>query len=518
MAHSDALSTEPLHKRKRDADDNGQQPRDRIPQPPPPQSGNGAHINYLSRASSARLKLIQGDGEVFSDVLSLIGDYEGVLSRHESLAGNLGAKLTGPRLVRAMEGLFEDPIRITRRDPYTSEPVAWLDVVQFAKSNPNEFTLMSSPDRGRYCAFYLKGNQVEITEDDWRLIMSGTLDRFNLCPPHPLEEDENSELATLEILELRLQVLIKRADEVARKARQLNYHLSGRKAAINSRRTVSSPPARNAGFQPLNHQHSQISSPKSTYDLHADLLQQFTSSQPPRISAQNPISLPTTPIIQHGPFNLKMAAQPVHPQSSRPSPGGSDSQQTQQRSVTQSYDPADAHRPLITARVEKCRRLRVQCTKHLTACQGCTKKHAKCSWKGMMDEEVAWLKREAGSSGEATEADEGGSGSGGRTPDLQPPVNSNIAPTLPTRYGEQVDTRTAAPINSNGDGVGTGDLRAHERNIMDFGLREQRPSSPSRADHYRLSHMANVALGAETGEQHQHLQNANLRGNSAPRD
>lgn len=39
MAHSEALSTEPLHKRKRDADENGQQPRDRIPQPPPPQSG-----------------------------------------------------------------------------------------------------------------------------------------------------------------------------------------------------------------------------------------------------------------------------------------------------------------------------------------------------------------------------------------------------------------------------------------------------------------------------------------------
>lgn len=530
MAHSEGLSTEPLHKRKRDTDDNGQQPRDRIPQPPPPQSGNGAHINYLSRASSTRLKLIQGDGEVFSDVLSLIGEYEGVLSRHESLAGNLGAKLTGPRLVRAMEGLFEEPIRITRRDPYTSEPVAWLDVVQFAKSNPNEFTLMSSPDRGRYCTFYLKGNQVEITEDDWRLIMSGTLDRFNLAPPQPLEEDENSELATLEILELRLQVLIKRADEVARKARQLNYHLSGRKAAINSRRTVPSPPARNAGFQPLNHQHSQISSPKSTYDLHADLLQQFTSSQPPRISAQNSVSLPTTPIIQHGPLSSKVAVQPANPQNSRPSPGGSDSHQTQQRSVTQSYDPADAHRPLITARVEKlgrgdtiyppcdrCRRLRVQCTKHLTACQGCTKKHAKCSWKGMMDEEVAWLKREAGSIGEATEAEEGGSGSGGRTPDHQP-VNSNGPLAQPTRYGERVDTRIAAPPNSNGDGVGTGDLRAHDRNIVDFGLREQRPSSPSHADHYRLSHMANVALGAETGEQHQHSQNAILRGTSAPRD
>lgn len=301
MAHPEPLATEQHHKRKRDSDDNGQQSHDRIPQPPPPQSGNGAHINYLARANSTRLKLIQGDGEVFSDVLGLIGDYEGVLSRHESLAANLGAKLTGPRLVKAMEGLFEGSITATRRDPYNSDTVTWLDIVQFAKASPNEFTLTSNPDRGRYCSFYLKGNHVEITEDDWRLIMSGTLDRFNLAPLQPLEEDENSELATLEIMEQRLQVLIKKADEVARKARQLNYHLSGRKAAINSRRTVRSPTTHHAGFQPVNHPQS-VPRSNSTYDLHADLLQQFTSqsSQPgsARIPAQNSISLPTTPVIQ----------------------------------------------------------------------------------------------------------------------------------------------------------------------------------------------------------------------------
>lgn len=227
-----------------------------------------------------------------------MSEYEGVLSRHESLAGNLGAKLTGPRLVRAMEGLFEGPIRIIRRDPYIAKHVAWLDVVQFAKSNPSDFKIVSPPDRSRYCTFYLKGNQVEITEDDWRLIMSGTLDRFNLAPPQPLEEDENIELATLEILEERLQVLIKKADEVARKARQLNYHLSGRKAAIDTRRIVPSPPVRTVGFQPLNQQHTQLPKPSSAYDLHADLLQQFTSSQDPRIPAQSSVSLPTTPIIQ----------------------------------------------------------------------------------------------------------------------------------------------------------------------------------------------------------------------------
>ncbi len=33
-------------------------------------------INYLSRASQAQLRLIHGDAETFSDVLSLIGEYE----------------------------------------------------------------------------------------------------------------------------------------------------------------------------------------------------------------------------------------------------------------------------------------------------------------------------------------------------------------------------------------------------------------------------------------------------------
>lgn len=135
----------------------------------------------------------------------------------------------------------------------------------------------------------------------------------------------------------------------------------------------------------------------------------------------------------------------------------------------------------------------------------------------MMDEEVSWLKREAGSSGEATEADECGSGSGGRTPELHPV--SSIAPAAqPVSYGERLDTRTAAPPDGNSDGLGTGDLRANERNIMDFGLREQRPPSPSRADHYRLSHMANVALGADSGEQHQISQNVKSRGDNTPRD
>ena len=37
---------------------------------------------------------------------------------------------------------------------------------------------------------------------------------------------------------------------------------------------------------------------------------------------------------------------------------------------------------------DRCRRLHMDCQKNLTACMGCTKKHAKCSWKEVRPEEL----------------------------------------------------------------------------------------------------------------------------------
>lgn len=37
---------------------------------------------------------------------------------------------------------------------------------------------------------------------------------------------------------------------------------------------------------------------------------------------------------------------------------------------------------------DRCRRLHMDCLKNLTACMGCTRKHAKCSWKDVNDEEL----------------------------------------------------------------------------------------------------------------------------------
>ncbi|KAE9578569.1 hypothetical protein CGMCC3_g5724 [Colletotrichum fructicola] len=405
MAH--AQDSQEPHKRKRDADDSGSQPAhsDRIPQPPPPQSGNSSIINYLSKASAGKLRLIQGEPDTFSDVLGLLNQYEGVLNRHESLAANLGAKLTGPRLLKAMEGAFEGPIITNPPAAYGAAAVGWLDIVSFAKTNPEKFVLTTGHDGERTCQFYLNGLQVQILEDDWRLIMNGALDRFSIVSTAPLEEDETAEVATLEIVEQRLQVLIKKADEIAKRARQLNYHLSGRKAGINSRhggQTSSS-----STFSSVNLPQRHVGSHGSGYDLHADLLQQFLSTSqiyPPRVPSSAGLEVHsgqhTPPATNPHPHSLPLQGRPpvaVHP----PVIPQRDS----------SYDPSSAHRGIITARIEKlskgdqiwppcdrCRRLKSPCVKHLTACQGCTKKHAKCSWKTITEEEIAWLNREASSS------------------------------------------------------------------------------------------------------------------------
>jgi hypothetical protein len=321
-----------------------------------------------------------------------------VLNRHESLASNLGAKLTGPRLLKAMEGVFEGPIVTNPPQPiFIPNPVTWLDIVEFAKANPSDFVLTTLPNGLRSCQFPLKGVQVEISEDDWRLIVSGALDRFRLVPPQPLEEDETTELATLDILEKRLQVLIKRADEVARKARQLNYHLSGRKATIGSRRSQPG-----AGFQAVNQPRAAGANPG--YDLHADLLQQFLApGQPSNQRLSSFGSVPATPnpaTTAASTPRMSVHHHTIMP-SSRPSPSYpveipmADREEENRALVVRKIETV-ARGEIIQPPCDRCRRLKMQCIKHLTACQGCTRKHCKCAWKFLTEEEMGWLRGEIG--------------------------------------------------------------------------------------------------------------------------
>lgn len=269
-----------------------------------------------------------------------------------------------------------------------SYQVSWLDIYNHAKSQPNDFTLTTLPDGTRCCQFICKGFKVEISEDDWRFISSGALNRIPL--EHPLEEDETAELATLDILEQRSSTLFKKADEVAARARILNHKLGQRKADIYRRRQMREGSVE-PGFQPVN---QPMRTPQSSnYDLHQDLLQQFLSTPPSSSQSRS-----ASTISQGSP--LMTISQPSHPSGANRPIGAS-------RPTTSEEVPSDMFRPLITQKIDKltrgeviqppcdrCRRLKLTCIKHLTACQGCTKKHAKCSWKAVTEEEATRIKME----------------------------------------------------------------------------------------------------------------------------
>ena len=55
---------------------------------------------------------------------------------------------------------------------------------------------------------------------------------------------------------------------------------------------------------------------------------------------------------------------------------------------------------------DRCRRLHMDCLKNLTACMGCTKKHAKCSWKEVREEELMQSISEAGAKSEEDDSDD----------------------------------------------------------------------------------------------------------------
>ena len=171
---------------------------------------NHLQINYLARQSSDILPLISTD-EPLPTLLSTISNYDGVLQRHESMAGNLGAKPLGPMLIKRFERLFDGPPRVLKSHGKEGTSVGWLDVVDFARNKPEQFNLEKSRDGVRVCQFYTKQSRVEITEEDYELIASGMPQK--LIPPQPIVEDEEKELGTLEILEKRMAQVVQLADQ-----------------------------------------------------------------------------------------------------------------------------------------------------------------------------------------------------------------------------------------------------------------------------------------------------------------
>lgn len=298
-------------------------------------------------------------------------------------------------MLKGIDKFFDGPIKING-PPQPFNPIGWVDVVNFAKSTPNDFILVTQSDGSRCCQFICRGLQVEITEDDWRIISSGALDRFPT--EHPFEEDEVAELATLDILEQRANALYKKADEVAARARILHHRLGQRKQDLTRRRNATSGHRYGA-----NADQRRSQGPGMQYDLHTDLLQQFLATSAVRrvgtgLVSGTPNLVPISPTA-HSPLpGHRLSIQSGRSSTSHPAelPGPIDHRAEFIRSLVTQKVEKQARGDSINPPCDRCRRLKLQCTKNLTACQGCTKKHAKCSWKSVTEDEATVLKREMG--------------------------------------------------------------------------------------------------------------------------
>lgn len=201
-------------------------------------------INYLARQSAEDLPLITKD-DTLQGLLHLLSAYSTILDRHESLASNLGARPLGPILIKRFERCFESPPKVvashhknatSNSAEDTTHQITWLEVIEFARSHPGQFTLSTFSEGRRVCQFYYPQKQlrVQISEEDFLFINSGRCQE--LIPPLPIWEDEEKEVGTCEVLESKLKDLTNAADMVAARTRQLSHRLKGRRAAILERR------------------------------------------------------------------------------------------------------------------------------------------------------------------------------------------------------------------------------------------------------------------------------------------
>ena len=194
-------------KRKRSPSNDAMHP---APLPKAAKTSNHLQINYLARHCDDDLPLITND-DTLPNILTLLSDYQGVLDRHESMACNLGARPLGPILIKRFERLFDGPPRVLKSHGKDGTTVTWLDVVEFARNKPEQFTLGQMSEGVRVCQFYTKQCRVQISEEDFVLISSGIPQK--MIPPQPIIEDEEKELGTLEILERNLGQICQLADQ-----------------------------------------------------------------------------------------------------------------------------------------------------------------------------------------------------------------------------------------------------------------------------------------------------------------
>ncbi|KAH1370889.1 hypothetical protein KXW75_002529 [Aspergillus fumigatus] len=486
----------------------------------PKSHSNHLQINYLARQYPDNLPLVSLD-DTMPAILHLVGEYDGVLHRHESIAGNLGACPLGPILIKRFERLFDGPPRVLKSHGKEPPNITWLDVVEFAKSKPEQFNLEKSRNGVRVCQFYTKQCRVEISEEDYVLIASGMPQK--MIPPQPIIEDEEKELGALEILEKNLQQIIQVADQVSARARQLNHRLKNRRTAIVTRRENDA--SLKAHQPPQPHQLPQPQQPRSLSPIWRDA----TGAVPNPLNGNPPSNAhsPSTGFVAVNTSRMNPGEPPVEEnalssqfmfshsntdnvtiingtsikgaspttraelmkkffttqdrqarsyeestgsanrQSSRPRPRASDAGEYNMynpapttvaipstpssllpppKANNMEKDDGGPFKMEMVARMEelqrgerilppcdRCRRLHMDCLKNLTACMGCTKKHAKCSWKDVKEEEL----REARSDGTTREV--GDNAQSKESPSAHTPASA------PTPGAVSVNTTSAAP-------------------------------------------------------------------------
>ncbi|TID17910.1 hypothetical protein E2P81_ATG10883 [Venturia nashicola] len=429
-----------------------------VPPPKAAKNTNTLAINYLARQHTEDLPLICND-DALPSILRLLGDYQGVLERHESMACNLGARPLGPILIKRFERLFEGPPKVLKNHGKEGNNISWLDVVEFARNKPEQFTLGQMSEGARVCQFYTKQCRVQISEEDFVLISSGIPQQ--MIPPQPIVEDEEKELGTLEILEKNLSSICHLADQVAARTRQLRHRINGRKQAILERRATesqafsghSSLDKPHSGFLAVNSRRSvdgngntiEFSKTGASSSTRTELLSKFfsqadkdrrfagKSANMNGTSTHSPVGAShlTTSVAQigsrdalrelhsrHGSYDASYPQAgpiqqsilheraPSSPQSTGHSahPHATPHGQGQGQATALAAKEKDNDGPYkseMVARMEtlkrgdrvlppcdRCRRLHMDCIKNLTACAGCTKKHAKCSWRDVRDTEL----------------------------------------------------------------------------------------------------------------------------------
>ncbi|KAL9056637.1 MAG: hypothetical protein Q9162_002808 [Coniocarpon cinnabarinum] len=349
-------------------------------------------INYLARQHASDLSLLDPNNDALPTCIKLLNQYSACLERSESLANNLGARPLSSILLQRFERMFDGPPQVLGPS-YNSEvtSMSWFDVAN-ASPNPTQLTELDDPNTGkRLVQFVAKGVTVQVSMEEWQMVSSGLLQK--VMPSQPVAEDEEKELATLEILEDTISRVVALADQVAARGRQFNHRAQARRSAIIERRHAD---ATNSGYPNGNH---GISS--SSPSTHQELTRLFTASRRHLSHSATPAHAPTTP-----PTHTFTPTNPPSRPVTNHTPTNSSSTPAQQRPRRPPAPPVPEgpFKPLMTqhmemlpkgARIEppcdRCRRLQIDCAKNLTACIGCTKKHCKCSWRDVTEEEADGL-------------------------------------------------------------------------------------------------------------------------------